>query len=181
MFNELLQLFFSFGISLPPEFSTFFRAMITLEGTLRTLSPDFPVIARAQTIAGEWARDRMAPSGLGEMAKNEVVKLAPLLRRLPRHVDRLATILERGDLRARVSLLSVEDDVNVVTRLVNRILLAFLGGAVGVMSVILIGISGGPEFTGETTLYELLGYFGLFCGTILIMRVLVSIFRDGLN
>jgi ubiquinone biosynthesis protein len=181
MFNELLQLFFSFGISLPPEFSTFFRAMITLEGTLRTLSPDFPVIARAQVIAGEWARDRMAPSGLGEMAKNEVLKLAPLLRRLPRHVDRLATIVERGDLRARVSLFSVQDDVNVVTRLVNRILLAFLGGAVGVMSVVLIGISGGPEFTGETTLYELLGYFGLFCGTILIMRVLVSIFRDGLN
>src|SRR5918992_980919 len=38
MLNELLQLFFSFVITVPPEFSTLFRALITLEGTLTTLS-----------------------------------------------------------------------------------------------------------------------------------------------
>ena len=47
------------------------------------------------------------------------------------------------------------------------------------MSVVLLGIRGGPEFTGGTTMYEFLGYFGLFCSTLLIMRVLVSVFRDG--
>ena len=36
MFNDLLQLFFAFGINLPPEFSSFFRALVTLEGTLTT-------------------------------------------------------------------------------------------------------------------------------------------------
>jgi ubiquinone biosynthesis protein len=41
MFNDLLQLFFTYGISLPPELSTFFRALITLEGTLTTLSPGY--------------------------------------------------------------------------------------------------------------------------------------------
>lgn len=45
----------------------------------------------------------------------------------------------------------------------------------------LIAIPGGPEFTGQTTLYEFFGYFGLFCSTILVMRVLISILRDGLN
>ena len=39
MFNELLQLLFAFGLVLPPELSTFFRALITLEGTITTLSP----------------------------------------------------------------------------------------------------------------------------------------------
>ena len=69
--------------------------------------------------------------------------------------------------------------MRVVTRLLNRVLLAFLGGVVGFMSVILLGVRGGPEFTGGTTMYEFLGYFGLFCSTLLIMRVLVSVFRDG--
>ena len=36
MFNDLLQLFFAFGINLPPEFSSFFRALVTLEGPLTT-------------------------------------------------------------------------------------------------------------------------------------------------
>jgi ubiquinone biosynthesis protein len=179
MFNELLQMFFAFGVCLPPEFSTFFRALITLEGTLTTLRPGYLVIDAAQSVAAEWSRERLTPSNVGELMRDEAVKLAPLLRRLPRHVDRVATIVERGDLRARISLLSSEEDVRIVTRFLNRALLAFVGGIVGFMSVLLIGIKGGPEFTGQTSLYELFGYFGLFCSTLLIMRVLVSVFRDG--
>lgn len=59
--------------------------------------------------------------------------------------------------------------------------LAFLGGVVEMISVILIGIEGGPPFTGVTSLYEFFGYFGLFCSTVLVLRVLVAIIRDGLN
>jgi ubiquinone biosynthesis protein len=181
MFTDLLQLLLTFGVSLPPEFSTFFRALVTLEGTLTTLSPGFLIIDAAQAVAGEWMAGQMAPDTLEQLARDEIIKLAPLLRRLPRHVDRLATIAERGDLRTQVSLFSVDEDVRVVTRLVNRVLLAFLGGVVGIISVVLIGIKGGPEFTGQTSLYEFFGYFGLFSSTVLVMRVLVSIFHDGLN
>ena len=40
---------------------------------------------------------------------------------------------------------------------------------------------GGPHFTGDTSLFQFFGYFGLFCATVLIMRVIVAILRDGLN
>jgi len=73
------------------------------------------------------------------------------------------------------------DDVGVVTRLLNRVVLAFLGGVVGVMSAILLGIDGGPDFTGDTSLFQFFGYFGLFCSTVLVMRVLVAVFHDGTN
>ena len=181
MFNELLQLFFGFGITLPPEFSTFFRAMVTLEGTLTTLCPGYLVIDAAQAIAREWARDRLTPETLQELARQELLSLAPMLRRLPRHVDRLATIVERGDVRANVSLFRDAEDVRVVTRLVNRVVIAFLGGVVGVISVVLLGVKGGPPFTGSTSLYQFFGYFGLFCSTVLVLRVLVAVLRDGLN
>jgi ubiquinone biosynthesis protein len=181
MFNELLQLFFAFGITLPPEFSTFFRAMITLEGTLTTLCPGYLVIDAAQGIAKEWARDRLTPASLQDLARQELLSLAPMLRRMPRHVDRLATIVERGDVRANVSLFRDTEDVRVVTRLVNRVVVAFLGGVVGVISVILLGVQGGPAFTGTTSLYQFFGYFGLFCSTVLVLRVLVAVLRDGLN
>jgi ubiquinone biosynthesis protein len=100
---------------------------------------------------------------------------------VPRHVDRLATIVERGDLRANMSLFRDAEDVRVMTRLVNRVVLAFLGGVVGVISVVLLGVSDGPPFTGDTSLYEFFGYFGLFCSTVLVLRVLVAVLRDGLN
>ncbi len=126
-----------------------------------------------------WARPQLAT--VEELAKSEVLRLAPVLRRLPRHLDRIATIVERGDLQARVSLFSLPEDVRTVTTLVNRVLLAVIGGAVGLISVVLIGVKGGPTFTAGTNLYQFFGYFGLACGTVLIMRVLVAILREGLN
>jgi ubiquinone biosynthesis protein len=142
MFNDLLQLFFAFGINLPPEFSTFFRALVTLEGTLTTLSPGYLVIEAAEQLAAEWAL---------------------------------------ASLQARVRLLADEDEVRTVTRLLNRVVLAGLGGVVGVLSVMLLGTQGGPPFTGDTSLFQFFGYFGLFCATVMILRVLVAVLRDGLN
>jgi ubiquinone biosynthesis protein len=179
MLNELLALFFQFGIALPPEFSTFFRALVTLEGTLTTICPGYLVIDAAQDVAKEWVEERPLPATVEAFARDEVVRMAPMLRRLPYRIDRLTTMAERGDLSARISLFSMPDDVRVLTMLVNRVLLTFVGAGVGIISVILIGIKGGPDFAGQTSLYEFFGYFGLFCSTVLIMRVLVAIFRDG--
>jgi ubiquinone biosynthesis protein len=181
MFNDLLQLFFAFGINLPPEFSTFFRALVTLEGTLTTLSPGYLVIEAAEQLAAEWAWANLAPTSLEDLARRELGSLALLLRRAPRQLDRIATLVQRGDLQARVRLLADEDDVRTVTRLLNRVVLAGLGGVVGVLSVLLLGTQGGPPFTGDTSLFQFFGYFGLFCATVMILRVLVAVLRDGLS
>ena len=59
--------------------------------------------------------------------------------------------------------------------------LAGLVGQVGLLSVMLLGTQGGPRFTGDTSLFQFFGYSGLFCATVLILRVIVAILRDGLN
>jgi ubiquinone biosynthesis protein len=181
MFNDLLQLFFTFGINLPPELSTFFRALITLEGTLTTLSPGYPVIDRAEAIAAESVKARLVPESIEEFARDELIRMGPLLRRLPRRLDRMASQIERGNLRARVSLFSDPHDERLITKLVNRTVLALTGGVVGVIGVMLLGVGGGPPFAGDTTLYEFFGYFSLFCSVVLIMRVIVSVLHDGIN
>ncbi len=181
MLSDMMQLLFTFGIALPAEFGTFFRALITLEGTLRTLSPGYLVIDEAQKLATEWARERLAPSSVRELATKELLSLAPILRRMPRHLERIATLAERGDLAARVSLFSDSHDVRVLTRLVNRFLLALIGSVGGIISVLLIGTQGGPLFTGETSLFQFFGYFGLFWCLVLILRVVVAVLHDGIN
>jgi ubiquinone biosynthesis protein len=181
MLGDMLRLLASFGIVLPPEFSTLFRTLATLEGTLITLAPGYLLIEAAQQIATEWVGDRLTPSTVKEAIQAEALSLLPILRRVPRHADRIATIVERGDLQVRVSLLSEEDDVHTLTRLVNRGVLAVLGSIVGLLSVMLLGTRGGPPFTGDTSLFQFFGYFGLFCSSVLILRVIVAVLHDGLN
>jgi len=68
-----------------------------------------------------------------------------------------------------------------VIRLVNRVVLAVLGAAVDSAGVALVAIPGGPPFTGDPSRFRFFGYVALFCSTVLIMRVLVAVLRDGVN
>jgi ubiquinone biosynthesis protein len=181
MLNAMLRLFFDFGITLPAEWSTFFRALIVLEGTLTTIAPNYSVIESAESIAGQWVRSQVTPGSVQQAVRDEILRTVPMLRRLPRHVDRAFSMLERDGLRVRVSHFADSHDEQVVTRLVNRFVLAFLAGTIGVASVGLIAIEGGPSFSGSTSLLRVLGYFGLFCATVLAMRVIVAALRDGTN
>jgi ubiquinone biosynthesis protein len=181
MFNAMLRLFFDFGITLPAEWSTSFRALIVLEGTLTTIAPGYSVIDAAEAIAAQWVRAQITPGSVQQAVRDEILRTVPMLRRLPRHVDRAFSMLEREGIRVRVSHFQDAADTRFVTTLVNRSILAFLSGTIGLLSVGLIAIEGGPPFTGDTSLFQVFGYFGLFCSTVLAMRVLVAVLRDRLN
>jgi ubiquinone biosynthesis protein len=181
MFNAMLRLLFEFGITLPAEWSTFFRALIVLEGTLTTIAPDYSVIDAAESIATQWVRGQITPGSVQQAVRDEILRTVPMLRRLPRHIDRAFTMLERDGIRVRNSHFQTPEDARFITTLVNRAILAFLAGAIGLLSVGLIAIEGGPPFTGDTSLFQVFGYFGLFCATVLAMRVIVAVLRDRLN
>jgi ubiquinone biosynthesis protein len=181
MFNAMLRLMFDYGITMPAEWSTFFRALIVLEGTLTTIAPGYSVIDAAESIAAQWVRNLINPSSVQQGVRDEILRTVPMLRRLPRHVDRAFASLERDGLRVRVTHFSDEHDERIVSKLVNRLVLAFLAGAIGLVSVGLIAIDGGPAFSNTTSLFRVFGYFGLFCATVLSMRVIVAVLRDGLN
>ena len=61
MFTAMLQLLFDYGVSLPVELSTFFRALIVLEGTLTAIAPGYSVIDGAEAFASQWVRARSRP------------------------------------------------------------------------------------------------------------------------
>jgi ubiquinone biosynthesis protein len=180
MFNSLFRLLVNFGLVFPPMISAVFRAIITLEGTLITLSPGFDIIAETAELASSWLGQMLSPASLREAATDEALGLLPVLRKLPRRLDRIAASLEHGSLTASTRVLANESDRRFVRALVGRAVLAFLGATLGIMSVMLIGTHGGPTFFPGTSLFHLLGYVGLFFSTVLILRVVIAISREGI-
>lgn len=180
MFNSLFRLLVNFGLVFPPMISAVFRAIITLEGTLITLSPGFDLISETAELASSWLGQMLSPASLREAATDEALGLLPVLRKLPRRLDRIAASLEHGSLTASTRVLANESDRRFVRALVGRAVLAFLGATLGIMSVMLIGTRGGPTFFPGTSLFHLLGYVGLFFSTVLILRVVIAISREGI-
>jgi len=186
MFTTMFRLVADFGLVFPPVIAAVFRAMITLEGILARLDPGFQIIEESRTVAASWLGDMLGPASLRDAATDEVLGLLPVLRRLPRRLDRITTSLEHGTLTTSVRLLADDRDRQFVASMTGRAMLAFLGAAFGVISVMLIGVHGGPLLvptaagTGGTSLFHVCGYFGLFFSLVLILRVIIAITREGI-
>lgn len=176
--TDLLRLTTRLGFRLPPQTSTMFRALATLAGTLEQLSPGYPLIDRVADLGGDELRERTSPSSVGELVQREWAQLGPLVRRAPRHLDRIATLIEHGGLSARLRLFSDAGDVAVVERLLNRAILAVLALGLGLIAVAMLAIDAGPVLAGtDLRLLEILGWTGLFGATVLLLRVLLEVLR----
>jgi ubiquinone biosynthesis protein len=165
------------GLGIPPEVAAVFRALATLEGTLTQLAPGFDLVTEAQGFAQGFFAERLAPDQLRKTATDELVALLPVLRRLPRRIDRVSSALEEGRLGINVRLFADRRDRTVITGLVHQALLTLLGAVTGVIAAILLVSHGGPQVTQGISLFQLVGYNLLVVAAVLALRVLFTIFR----
>lgn len=178
MFNHLLALLAGFGLRFDPQLAGAFRALVTLEGTLRVLDPSFEIIEETRNLATRIGHRVFGPSALAGALHDDAVRLAPILRKLPYRVDRITAEMERGEWGVNVRLLADDRDVRFVTQLVGRCLLAFLSGAIGIVSALLLAVDSGPTIASQLTLIQAIGYAGLAAATLIGIRVLVGVSRD---
>jgi ubiquinone biosynthesis protein len=173
--NEIVALLSTFDIRLPKELTMSFRALAMLDGTAKAIDPGYALVPALRRLLG----DTVSPTGPGpgqDLLHDELLRQLPRLRRLPAHLERIASSTARGQLRTRVSLFSVGDDVRVFMTAVNRLVLGLTGGLVLVGSALLLAAAAdGPS----TSLPEVFGYVGLAVGGILVLRVVAAVVRDG--
>jgi ubiquinone biosynthesis protein len=177
MFTDLFRIVSEYGLSVPPEVAAVFRALATLEGTLGRLAPGFNLVTQARAFAGRYASGELEVAAAPQTVADELATLLPMLRRLPRRVERIASAAEHGRLSVHVRLLADERDRRHLTGMLHQVLLTILAATAGIMAVLLLGTAGGPAVTATVSLYQLLGYNLLVVCAILALRVLVLIFR----
>jgi ubiquinone biosynthesis protein len=178
MFSDLFRIVTDYGLSVPPEVAATFRALAVLEGTLTQLAPGFDLVAEARAFAGGQGPGKAVdPAIARQLVTDELTTLLPMLRRLPRRLERIASAAEHGRLSVQVRLFADQRDRRHLTGLLHQVLLTILAATAGIMAVLLLGAGGGPAVTATVSLYQLLAYNLLVVCAILALRVLVLIFR----
>ncbi|MGH9066810.1 MAG: ABC1 kinase family protein [Acidimicrobiales bacterium] len=180
MFSDLLRLVSGYGLSIPQEIAAVFRAFATLEGTISLLAPGFDMLSESRAFAATQVATKLKPASLREAASEDLAAALPILRQLPRRIDRISAAVDRG-LRVgiKVRLFADRRDSAVVTDLLHQVLTAFLGGVTGIMAVLLLVFGGtvGPKVASSVSLFQFFGYCLLVVSAVLVLRVLFVIFR----
>ncbi|MFI6445014.1 ABC1 kinase family protein [Kitasatospora sp. NPDC050543] len=177
LFTALFRIVARYDLSVPPELAAVFRALATLEGGLTHLAPGFDLVAEARRFGEKHLAERLRPASLKEAAGDELLALLPMLRRLPRRLDRIAAAVEGGRFGMNVRLLADERDRRTVNGLLQQVLLTVLAATAGIMAVLLLGLKDGPTLDGRMTVHQFLGYCLLVICSVLALRVLILIFR----
>jgi hypothetical protein len=113
-----------------------------------------------------------------QLVRDELIAALPHLRHFPDRIDRILTLTSRGELRLRTVV--DEDGARILRTLVNRGLFAAIGAAfLAVSAVLLVAVDEGPAVASGTGLFEVFGYGGLMVGTVLLLRVVAAVARDG--
>ncbi|WP_318208029.1 ABC1 kinase family protein [Streptomyces sp. SJL17-1] len=177
MFTDLFRIVSAHGVAVPAEVAAVFRALATLEGTLAHLAPGFNIVNESRAFADREITAQLRPESLRQVARDELVSLIPLLRRIPRRVDRITADLERGVFTVNARMFADPADQRVLAGLLQQVLIAVLAATTGLMSVVLLASSGGPQISDRLRLYEVFGYNLLVLSVIMMLRVLVGGFR----
>lgn len=174
LFSALARVLPRHGFVVPPMVAAAFRGMGTLEGTLRLLVPDFDLLdaSRARTVM--LVADALRPEEVRRQAQSQLASALPLMRRVPRRLDRITDDLEAGRLAVGVRPVSDLLDRHALRTVVRELTATLLAGVLAVCGVTFLIVNGGPVLAGSIRLMGYLGAVLFLFAFVLGARVLVA-------
>jgi ubiquinone biosynthesis protein len=178
MLRAMIEVLQRNHLPVPTSLTLLSRALITLDGTLRTMAPGFAFAQETQTLAGPMVMPEPDSDAVNELMQKELLRALPSLRTLPGHAEAIGEQLRSGQLTIRSRRFADADEAAFVRDLANRAVLAAVG-LVGILtSAVLLVAATGAATTDEVNTLEGIGYTGLFLGSIITMRVVALVVRD---
>lgn len=176
-FAQVVAILSAHELSVPGELVVAFRALATAEGTLGALSPGFDFTGAASEYAGRRIKQAQRPSAVARTIADELLDALPMVRKLPRRIDRITGDLADGRLNVNVRLLADRRDRSLLREFINLAAVTFLAGVFGIMATLFLTSAAGPQITSTMTLYQLFGYLLVIVSGILTLRALFDVFR----
>lgn len=125
-------------LRLPGNIAQLFKTLAMHESTIRLLDPTFDLYTFATPYVRRAAWERMSPKQLGEELLRDAMQAVELLSNAPRRVNRLLLRLESGDLGVSVRVSELDETMDDLKVLVNRLIVAWFIGAAGLSLSILL-------------------------------------------
>ena len=162
-------------LSVPPDLTMLFKALVTLEGLGRQLDPDFQIVAHLTPFVKKIIIDRYMPSALFKNGRRKLGGMLGAVTNLPGDVSQVLREAGRGKLKINFDLKRLDHFGHQLDQSSNRLTMALITAALIVGSSIVMTVKGGPTLFGLPA-FGFVGFFLAFC---IGMMLVISIWRSG--
>ncbi len=174
LLSEVTALMRDNNLSLPPDLTLLFKALITLEGLGRQLTPEFHMVDHLEPFIRQVYATRYTPAALARRAKHGLHEMMEVVLGLPRDLAHLFRLARRGNLRIDLDLKRLDHFGHQLNKAANRLTMGVLTASLVVGSSIIMTVEGGPTLFG-LPLFGLLGFLIAFFNSVWIV---LSIWRS---
>ncbi len=176
--NDLFSVAFRHSIRIPAALTLLGKTLLTIEGVVEKLDPDFSIFNIAEPFGRQLLKERLHPKSLAETAWKHVSDYGELLFDLPKHSKELTSLIKRGRLRLEIDIPELDLLLKKLDRISNRLSFSIILLAFSIIMVgIIIGSSPGRQ---STLLWKIPAIeIGFGVATLMFLWLLYSIFKSG--
>jgi ubiquinone biosynthesis protein len=173
--NQLFELTARYRLTLPPDLSTMFKALALMENLVASLDPGHDILAQAKPFMQQARLKKLKPRQLLRYWLEFSADIGGLMRDLPLEVRRLMAIFKEGKGRIMVHHLGLENLINTLERIINRLAFSLVLSSLIIGSSIIVHAHV-PPIWHDMSVIGVLGY--LLAG-IMGFWLLIAMLRHG--
>lgn len=163
------------NLSIPPDLTLLFKALITLEGFGHQLDPEFHIVDHLEPFVLEVMEARYSPEMLYRRLRRGLREIGEMITGLPKDLSHLLRQARRGRIRIDLDLKRLDHFGQQINHAANRLTMGVLTASLVVGSSIVLTVRGGPELFG----LPLFGFLGFLIAFFNSLWILWSIWRSG--
>lgn len=159
-------------LTLPSDLTLLFKALITLEGLGRQLTPDFYMLEHLEPFVRQLYASRYTPAAMAQRVRHGVKEMLEVVLGLPRDLAHLFRLARRGNLKVDLDLKRLDHFGHQLNHAANRLTMGVLTASLIIGSSIIMTI---PDAPTSLTLLGTVGFILAFGNSVWIV---ISIWRS---
>ncbi|HEX9020100.1 MAG TPA: AarF/ABC1/UbiB kinase family protein [Nitrospirota bacterium] len=162
-------------LRLPSNLYLMDKSLITLEGILKKLDPEFNYFDAAKPFVAELVRRRMNPLRAAQGLRKNAAEFVDAFAVMPRQIKAVFRKIIRGDIHVTLHHEELPQLIRDIDKSSNRLAFSVITAAIIVASSIIIHAGKGPMLFG----LPIFGLIGYVIAALLGLWILIGILRSG--
>jgi ubiquinone biosynthesis protein len=155
---DLKDIIVAHGLKVPTYFYLFARALVTLEGVLEKLDPEFDQFEMVTPFLSKSITKNYSPIVMGKKVFNSVYELVDYMEDFPRDLKNAIRKINRGKVEVDLTHKGIDPIIHTFKRLTTHLVSAFIMVALIIGSSLFV-ISNVPPLWNEISIVGIIGIF----------------------